>query len=35
MIWTLFALFAAVVLGGLLAIIWWTTDGLSGSWDET
>jgi hypothetical protein len=29
MIWSLFALFAAVVLGGLLIIVWWAPDGFS------
>jgi hypothetical protein len=34
MIWLLFALFATVMLGGLVAIVWWTTDGFSSAWDE-
>lgn len=34
MIWSLFALFAAVVLGGLFGIVWWTSDGFSSSFDE-
>jgi hypothetical protein len=35
MIWALFALFAAVLIGGLLAILWWTRDGFSATWDES
>ena len=35
MIWVLFALFVMFFLGGLAGVIWWTTDGLSGTWDET
>lgn len=35
MIWTLFALFVTLFLTGLFLIVWWTTDGLSGLWDET
>jgi hypothetical protein len=35
MIWFLFALFAAIVIGGLLAIFWWTRDGFSTTWDES
>ena len=35
MIWTLFALFAAVVIGGPLGLIWWSTAGHSDYWDKT
>ena len=35
MIWTIFALFVAVFLVGLVAVIRWSTDGFSGTWDET
>lgn len=34
MIWSLFALFAAVVLGGLLLVVRYTTDGFNFPCDE-
>ena len=33
-IWIIFTLFAAVLIGGLAGLVWWTTDGFSSTWDE-
>ena len=35
MIWTLFALFAVVVVGGPLGLLWWSTAGASDACDKT
>lgn len=34
MIWTLFGLFAVVVIGGPLGLIWWSTAGASDPWEK-
>ena len=34
MIWSMFALFVVVFISALVGVVWWTTDGLSGTWDE-